>query len=131
MMNPTDFSEQLNKIMAYYGLSASAFADMINVQRSSVSHILSGRNKPSLDFILKLNTTFPEINLYWLINNSGEMIKKTPSTTPLSQVTSRLSDNTKPTTQKTNSCTTNKEIDRIIIFFKDGTFENYTSKLEK
>lgn len=130
-MNPTDFSEQLNKIMAYYGLSASAFADMINVQRSSVSHILSGRNKPSLDFILKLNTSFPEINLYWLINNSGEMIKKTPSTTPLSQVTSRLSDNTKPTTQKTNSCTPNKEIDRIIIFFKDGTFENYTSKLEK
>ena len=68
MINTNKFIKQLNKIMDYYGLSASAFAELIQVQRSSISHILSGRNKPSLDFILKLNTAFPDVNLYWLLN---------------------------------------------------------------
>ena len=69
-MNTTDFSERLNKRMTDYGLSASAFAELSSVQRSSISHVLSGRNKPSLDFILKLNMAFPDINLYWLLNNT-------------------------------------------------------------
>ncbi len=55
MMNTDDFRARLSKIMSYYGLSASAFAELIQVQKSSISHVLSGRNKPSLDFILKLN----------------------------------------------------------------------------
>ena len=90
-MNTTDFSERLNKIMTYYGLSASAFAELIRVQRSSISHVLSGRNKPSLDFILKLNMAFPDINLYWLLNNTGEMINSIPSTTPFFTVSALVS----------------------------------------
>ena len=54
MVNTDDFIKRLELILEYYGLNASAFADKIGVQRSSLSHLLSGRNKPSLDFILKI-----------------------------------------------------------------------------
>jgi transcriptional regulator with XRE-family HTH domain len=53
------------KLYCYYYLNASAFADKIGVQRSSLSHLLSGRNKPSLDFILKIVDVFPDVDLYW------------------------------------------------------------------
>ena len=72
-MNATKFGKRLKEVIEHYSLSASAFAELINVQRSSISHVLSGRNKPSLDFITKLNTALPDVNLYWLLNGSGEM----------------------------------------------------------
>ena len=72
-MNATEFGKRLKEVIEYYSLSASAFAELINVQRSSISHVLSGRNKPSLDFITKLNIALPDVNLYWLLNGSGEM----------------------------------------------------------
>jgi transcriptional regulator with XRE-family HTH domain len=50
------------------------FADKIGVQRSSLSHLLSGRNKPSLDFILKILDVFPDVDLYWMIN--GKVVSK-------------------------------------------------------
>ena len=50
--------ERLKLILDYYNLSASSFADKIDVPRSSISHLLSGRNKPSLDFIIKVETAF-------------------------------------------------------------------------
>ena len=55
-----DFTEKLKKIIEDEGLTASKFAEKIGVQRSSVSHVLSGRNKPSLDFILKINKSIDE-----------------------------------------------------------------------
>jgi transcriptional regulator with XRE-family HTH domain len=48
-------------------LTPSEFADRIGVQRSSISHVLSGRNKPGLDFLEKILNTFPEIDAAWLI----------------------------------------------------------------
>ena len=62
--------------MDHHELSASLFADKIGVQRSSISHILSGRNKPSLDFILKITTEFEDVDLQWLINGVGFFPKK-------------------------------------------------------
>ena len=53
--------------MKLNNLSASAFADKIEVQRSSISHILSGRNKPSLEFIQKVLTAFPKVSSDWLL----------------------------------------------------------------
>lgn len=58
-------------IMDHYSLSAAQFADKIGVQRSVVSHVLSGRNKPSLDFMLKIKNRFNEINLDWLLMGTG------------------------------------------------------------
>lgn len=131
MENNTDFSERLNEIMNYYGLSASAFAELIRVQRSSISHVLSGRNKPSLDFILKLNKAFPDINLYWLLNNTGDMINSTPTTTPSFEKNLKQDSIGKTQTADHNTEFISKEVDRIVIFFKDGTFENYDPNRSK
>lgn len=92
MVNIEEFTKRLEKIFDYYGLSASSFADRIGVQRSSLSHLLSGRNKPSLDFVLKLIEVFPEVDLYWILNGEGTFPKseikeekKIESAPPLSQ----------------------------------------------
>ncbi|NJM78716.1 MAG: helix-turn-helix transcriptional regulator [Flavobacterium sp.] len=75
MVNIDDFIKRLEILLDFYGLSASAFADRIDVQRSSISHLLSGRNKPSLDFILKVVEVFPEVDLYWILNGKGNFPK--------------------------------------------------------
>ena len=75
MINTDDFVKRLETIFDYYSLTASSFADKINVQRSSISHLLSGRNKPSLDFILKVIENFPEVELLWLLNGKGNFPK--------------------------------------------------------
>ncbi|AXT19974.1 helix-turn-helix domain-containing protein [Flavobacteriaceae bacterium AU392] len=123
MINTEDFIVRLQKIINYYNLSASAFADKISVQRSSISHILSGRNKPSLEFVMKILNHFPEVNLYWLLNGKG----KFPSEEKLENTI-----RTKPPTPKTidsskneNNIKIDDDIDRIIIFYKDGTFKNF------
>ena len=71
MVNNEEFAVRLQKVIDYYGESASSFAEKIGVQRSSISHILSGRNKPSLEFVLKILSSFPEVELYWLLNGKG------------------------------------------------------------
>ena len=71
MINTTGFNSRLEIILKHYGLSASVFAEKISVQRSSISHILSGRNKPSLDFIDKVFQVFPEIDLVWLLSETN------------------------------------------------------------
>ena len=75
MVNIDDFIKRLEIILDYYNLSASAFADKIGVQRSSLSHLLSGRNKPSLDFIIKVIEVFPDVDLYWVLNGKGTFPK--------------------------------------------------------
>lgn len=67
--------EQLHKLMEAEGLSPARFADEIGVQRSSISHIISGRNKPSYDFIMKIMNRFEGINVEWLLTGKGSMIK--------------------------------------------------------
>ncbi|MBC7451119.1 MAG: helix-turn-helix transcriptional regulator [Cytophagales bacterium] len=65
--------ERIITLMESYGLSPSAFADKVDVQRSSMSHLVSGRNKPSLDFIQKILNKFSDINPTWLIMGTGPM----------------------------------------------------------
>lgn len=65
--------ERLLKLLDLEQLSSSKFADLIGVQRSSVSHILSGRNKPSFDFLQKTLRAFPMISADWLILGEGKM----------------------------------------------------------
>jgi len=67
--------EQLLKLIESEGLTPAKLADEIGVQRSSISHILSDRNKPSYDFILKILNRFTGINAEWLITGKGNMIK--------------------------------------------------------
>jgi|WetSurMetagenome_2_1015567.scaffolds.fasta_scaffold270520_1 transcriptional regulator with XRE-family HTH domain len=67
--------DRIQLILKVNNLTASRFADEIGVQRSSISHILSGRNQPSLDLIQKILKRFPDINSEWLLNGIGTMIK--------------------------------------------------------
>jgi transcriptional regulator with XRE-family HTH domain len=67
--------ERILQIMTNYGLNAGQFADKLGVQPSSISHILSGRNKPSLDFVTKLLNCFPQIDYMWLVMGKGSMFK--------------------------------------------------------
>ena len=132
-MNTEEFGRRLKEIMAFYALSASAFADRINVQRSSISHVLSGRNKPSLDFITKLTTALPNINLYWLLNGTENMLR-TP--TPESASTSTIISSKKTTPSETEdfsllSQSDKQPLDRIVVFYKDGRFDNYIPKEKK
>ncbi|KQT17317.1 transcriptional regulator [Chryseobacterium sp. Leaf404] len=68
-------NDRISKVIEYSGLTSSEFADEIDVQRSSISHVTSGRNKPSLEFIIKIKSRFPEILWDWLVNGDGEMLK--------------------------------------------------------
>ncbi len=63
------------ELMSYFKLTALELANNIGVQPSSVSHILSGRNKPSLDFVNKLLEKYPQLNYDWLVNGRGNMLK--------------------------------------------------------
>lgn len=65
--------KRLLKLLDAEQLSSSKFADAIGVQRSSVSHILTGRNKPSFDFLQKTLRAFPLLNADWLILGEGSM----------------------------------------------------------
>ena len=119
MINNEDFTKRLEKIIDYYGESASSFAEKIGVQRSSISHILSGRNKPSLDFILKILNTYPEVELYWLLNGKGTF----PKSESFEENHSSSIDHVK--TISAMQPQTNKKIKRIVIFYSDGSFENF------
>jgi transcriptional regulator with XRE-family HTH domain len=59
--------DRLKQVLEERDLSASQFADMVGVQRSRVSHILTGRNKPGLEFIQKILSAFPDIDPGWFI----------------------------------------------------------------
>ena len=151
MVNIDDFIKRLEIILDYYNLSASAFADKISVQRSSLSHLLSGRNKPSLDFIIKVIEVFPEVDLYWILNGKGtfpksentsnhfEEVKSASIETPFIQTELESPDlfsatatkNFEKEIQPTHinhhppAANTSGTIERIVIFYKDGTFKNY------
>lgn len=67
--------ERIKQVMEYKQMSPTAFADTIDINRSSLTHIFSGRNQPSLDVAKKILTAFPEISTEWLIMGIGDMIQ--------------------------------------------------------
>jgi len=145
MVNSTEFTKRLEKIFEYYDLSASSFADKIEVGRSSISHIVSGRNKPSLDFVMKVVSTFDEVDLYWLLNGKGTFPKSdttVQSSTPPRPQSSFSDFDTSPTQDlfsdaehHSNSIENHiapkpsnvksKAIAKIIVLYTDGSFEAF------
>ncbi|WP_431160201.1 helix-turn-helix transcriptional regulator [Flagellimonas beolgyonensis] len=125
---------RIQQVIDFYGLTVSAFADEIGVQRSSISHLLNGRNKPSLDFVLKLITAYPEVDLYWLLKGEGSF---PPATIESKQ---NVDENTTKTIappivpSETESITSkgigSKTIKtkQIALFYTDGTFEVFNPK---
>lgn len=149
MLNTEDFIKRLEFIMEHFGLSASGFADKISVQRSSISHLLSGRNKPSLDFVMKILDVFPALNLYWLLDGSGSYLKndyeeifsfkqETPPTSILEDNSKQVKnsfavenfleekkENVASTSNSSYPKNQGKEVEKIVFFYSDGTFEDY------
>ena len=121
MINKEEFTERLTTILKYYNLSAASFAEKIEVQRSSISHLLSGRNKPSLDFVLRTIHVFKEVNLYWLLKGEGSFpAKQTEQKKDTPTLTTNQTNTKEP--EKINT----KSIDKIIVFYTDGSFKSYT-----
>lgn len=133
--------ERIRNLILSKNLNAAQFADQIGVQRSSISHVLSGRNKPSLEFIQKILKTYPDINSDWLISGYGEIDQKTSSKASLFDDFERDVDNSnniekmrpeqlqkdsKPKSFDIKSISINDEsIERVIIFYKNGKFIDY------
>ncbi len=73
---------RLKQFLAAENITQAQFADSINVVRASVSHILSGRNNPSFDFIKAMMTRYPSLNIEWIMFGKGKMYKDTPAPEP-------------------------------------------------
>lgn len=125
--------DRILKILKDESLTYSRFADEIGVQRSSVSHILSGRNNPSIDFMQKVLLRFRNINSEWLMLGRGNMYKEnitSPSIFPEEEMSGRKVIT--PPVSQTDIEPENIEIpvvssniERIVIFYNNGIFTEY------
>jgi len=70
-----DLHERIALVISTKGMTNAEFAESIEVQPSNISHIMSGRNKPSLDLVMKILKRFPELRTEWLIHGKGAMNK--------------------------------------------------------
>ena len=144
----TYMKDRIIQFLKENSLTSTKFADVIGVQRSSISHILSGRNKPSFDFIEKMLIAYPDIDAQWLITGIGDMYTNQPSlfdqkeseiNNVLTQrefnIQNQLSshtdisnsevqtENKKENTSKVED--KNTDIERVMIFYKNGSFKDY------
>ncbi len=132
-------------------LTHTEFAEKVGVQSSSISHILSGRNKPSLDFIEKIHAAFPQLNINWLIFGEGVPFsnmtqienknfsptlpseKNTINSSGNSETYSLLNDHEDPPVYgKTPQMNTpnahglENKIQKIVLFYSNGKFEEFS-----
>lgn len=135
--------DRIVKFMTQEGLSATKFADEIGVQRSSVSHILSGRNNPSFEFIQKILSRYKNLNAEWLILGTGSMYKKAEQMNLFNQIPLSANNQTTSTSQLTIEKSSSveadkkdpplpepeilapKKVDKILVFYSDKTFEEF------
>ena len=120
---------RLKRLLEHYDLTVSSFADSIGVQRSSMSHILNGRNRPSLDFVMKVVQTYPEVNLYWLLNGKGNFpADSSNSESPTPKISEPAKIQLKQQQSAPLAEKGTKEVLRVVLFYSDGTFESFESK---
>ncbi len=120
-------------IISWLKLSPSQFADEIGIQRSGMSHLVSGRNNPSLEFIQKTISRFPEINPEWLLTGSGSMTKQanaepplvTNNELPFEVLTGTELPDTSKIKRKKSPDPEGRQVERIVYFYRDKTFREY------
>lgn len=142
--------EKLEFLLKNKSLTATTFARLLDVQPSSISHIMSGRNKPSYDFVVKILKAFPDINPDWLLLGSEQIFREeqaqlspapTTGSEPMphesvlhfdeseniesSESMSQQKNDSTPSFSLPNSC--GKRIERVIVLYSDHSFESYTS----
>jgi transcriptional regulator with XRE-family HTH domain len=132
MLNNVLIVSRIEEIRKNHQLTSASFATKIGVQRSAMSHILSGRNKPSLDFLMKIHDAFDEVNLEWLILGKSSSLskysenlsnfEKARGTKVLDEMT------TEPKTITTNPSQSNEAPKEIIYIYADGKFKHFKPK---
>jgi len=120
-----EMKDRIKKIIDYKGISAGELADLLDVQRSNVSHILNGRNKPGAVFIERFLLTFPDVNARWLLTGKEDMLNTTSNSSI--ETTSTRNDNTSNNidAEITGNQFENK-VEKVILLHSDGTFTSYT-----
>lgn len=144
---------RLKQFLAAENITQAQFADTINVVRASVSHVLSGRNNPSFDFIRAMMQHYPDLNIDWLMFGKGKMYKdnRAPETRPPvedilfppepieevltddsvlnsghdnEELANITSSNELKTLNNTaQSPVSQRKVTKIIVLFDDGTFQ--------
>lgn len=130
---------RLQKLLTKEGIAPTRFAEVIGVQRSSISHILSGRNKPSFDMIQSILEKYPKINPDWLILGKGEMYRKVVQTSLFDSITATPTQTHPAESNLTSEDTSipkiakasenrisEKRAERVIVFYNDKSFSEYT-----
>lgn len=135
-------NERLLKLMEQEKLTAAKLADILEVQPSAISHILSGRNKPSFDFIQKLVIKFPRLNADWLITGKGNMYKVAVQQSLFDQPTTlnpkidtsnpKINENNDnaqkmPKITNVNTPIVSRTVKQIVFIYSDNTFEIYST----
>ena len=129
--------DRIKQLMHDSELSAAAFADIIGVQRSSISHILSERNKPSLDFILKILHAYPSVSSEWLLKGITPISTPTPgiiqdekvATSLEPEITAAIPESkSTPQAHISHNETSSNDVERVIVCYKDGTSSTYLNK---
>ena len=133
--------ERLKEILKKESLTPAQLADKIGVQRSSISHILSGRNKPGFDFIQKILLSFPAIDAKWLITGQGTIYAERVKDSELFAENTEKAANMRPVADnesRSGSLDTKKkeepagknektgEIEKIMVLYRDKTFREYS-----
>lgn len=128
-------TERILTLMKHLGIPPSRFADEIGVQRSAMSHLVSGRNNPSLEFITRVLKRYPQVSADWLLSGSGPMIRTASPEGP-DQVVPEPARETEPELFEENPepvggepvvpdeipGTKEKQAEKIYIVFNDRTF---------
>lgn len=127
MLNTEDLITRIKTLMDQHELNASSFAETIGVQRSSISHVLSGRNKPSLEFLAKIETAFDEVSFEWLLK--GEENRAPISTPPptRSEISSGNESIKIPQKRidKPLPPPSIEDIIKIVHYYADGSFDSF------
>ena len=140
--------DKLDFLCSKYNLTASSLAKALGVEASAISHIRSGRNKPSYDFVVKILRAFPDVNPDWLLLDGEEFMRTGESSAapssplfsefgtaaevssfePVKNIEiSRSSAESKNGDVSKNlfSKIGDKELKRVIVLYTDGSFESY------
>jgi len=119
--------ERIRKFIDYKGITAGDLANVIGVQRSNISHILNGRNKPGASFIEKFLLAFPDIDARWFLTGQGEMLnKRLYEKTDNTEIPPQIKSEPDIIYGKDNSTeVSEKKIEKLILLYADGTFSVY------
>lgn len=122
-----DIRNRIIELIEKLGLDRTTFANSINVKQATLSHILTGRNDPTLNIILQIHNKYPDVDINWLLYGKGN----DPSVTGQQEQNSCLAENAEQTEVKERIVYIDrpqKKIAEIRVFYDDQTFDIFTRK---